>query len=171
MDLIFGKGASSLKEPGEKSSAKTYRLIIDYLRQGIEGGRFHRGQKLPSEKELCEHFSTSRSSVREALSALEYIGLIEVRGGSGYYVSGSSLPLSSGEAAEHCATKIVFVSGRGLEYTHACRRLFEMDGLDGASSLCQICADEGAQWSRTGAGRFGKPPMIRACCQFNDSEI
>ena len=78
-----------MKEPGEKSGIKTYRVIIDYLRQGLEGGRFRRGQKLPSEKELCEHFNTSRSSVREALSALEYVGLIEVRGGSGYYVSGS----------------------------------------------------------------------------------
>ena len=80
-----------MKEPGEKSGIKTYRVIIDYIRQSIEGGRFRRGQKLPSEKELCEQFNTSRSSVREALSALEYVGLIEVRGGSGYYVSGSSL--------------------------------------------------------------------------------
>ena len=143
MDLIFGKEASSLKELGEKTSAKTYRLIIDYLRQGIEGGRFHRGQKLPSEKELCEHFSTSRSSVREALSALEYIGLIEVRGGSGYYVSGSS-PVVVGEAAERCATKIVFVLEDDWNI-RTLQALFEL-GLDGAS--LSISADEGAQWSR-----------------------
>ena len=132
-----------MKEQGEKSNTKTYRVIIDYLRQGIEGGRFKRGQKLPSEKELCEHFSTSRSSVREALSALEYVGLIEVRGGSGYYVSGSS-PVTPGEAIEQCATKIVLILEDDWNI-RTMQALFEM-GLDGASLAIKV--DEGAQWSR-----------------------
>jgi len=42
-----------VKDHVEKPNVKTYRVIIDFLRQGIEGGRFFRGQKLPSEKELC----------------------------------------------------------------------------------------------------------------------
>lgn len=132
-----------MKEQGEKLTTKTYRVIIDYLRQGIEGDRFRRGQKLPSEKELCEHFSTSRSSVREALSALEYIGLIEVRGGSGYYVSGSS-PMIAGEITERCATKIVFVLEDDWNI-RSMQALFEL-GLDGANLA--INASEGAQWSR-----------------------
>ncbi|MHC1760725.1 MAG: pyruvate kinase alpha/beta domain-containing protein [Negativicutes bacterium] len=132
-----------MKEQGEKSNTKTYRVIIDYLRQGIEGGRFKRGQKLPSEKELCEHFSTSRSSVREALSALEYVGLIEVRGGSGYYVSGSS-PVTPGESIEQCATKMVLILEDDWNI-RTMQALFEM-GLDGASLAIKV--DEGAQWSR-----------------------
>lgn len=132
-----------MKEQGEKTNTKTYRVIIDYLRQGIEGGRFKRGQKLPSEKELCGHFSTSRSSVREALSALEYVGLIEVRGGSGYYVSGSS-PVAPGETIERCATKIILVLEDDWNI-RTMQALFEM-GLDGASLAINV--DEGAQWSR-----------------------
>ncbi len=132
-----------MKEQGEKTNTKTYRVIIDYLRQSIEGGRFRRGQKLPSEKELCEHFATSRSSVREALSALEYVGLIEVRGGSGYYVSGSS-PVAPGEAIERCATKIVLLLEDEWNI-RTMQALFEM-GLDGLS--LKFKADEGAQWSR-----------------------
>lgn len=132
-----------MKEQGEKSGIKTYRVIIDYLRQGIEGGRFRRGQKLPSEKELCEHFTTSRSSVREALSALEYVGLIEVRGGSGYYVSGSS-SFTPEEAMERCATKMIFVLEDDWNI-RTMQALFEL-GLDGA--ILTARGDDSAQWSR-----------------------
>ncbi len=132
-----------MKEPGEKSGIKTYRVIIDYIRQSIEGGRFRRGQKLPSEKELCEQFNTSRSSVREALSALEYVGLIEVRGGSGYYVSGSS-PVTPGEAMERCATKVIFHLEDDWNI-RTMQALFEL-GLDGA--ILTARGDDSAQWSR-----------------------
>ena len=132
-----------MKEPGEKSGIKTYRLIIDYIRQSIEGGRFRRGQKLPSEKELCEQFNTSRSSVREALSALEYVGLIEVRGGSGYYVSGSS-PVTPGEVMERCATKVIFLLEDDWNI-RTMQALFEL-GLDGA--ILTARGDDSAQWSR-----------------------
>ena len=132
-----------MKEPGEKSGTKTYRVIIDYIRQSIEGGRFRRGQKLPSEKELCEQFNTSRSSVREALSALEYVGLIEVRGGSGYYVSGSS-PVTPGEVMERCATKVIFHLEDDWNI-RTMQALFEL-GLDGA--ILTARGDDSAQWSR-----------------------
>ena len=134
-----------MKEQTEKTNTntKTYRVIIDYLRQGIEGGRFRRGQKLPSEKELCSQFGTSRSSVREALSALEYVGLIEVRGGSGYYVSGSSAA-NPGEPLQRCATKVILMLEDEWNI-RTLQTLFEM-GLDGAALL--IRASEDAQWSR-----------------------
>ena len=137
------EGGNSLKEQTERTNTKTYRVIIDYLRQGIEGGRFRRGQKLPSEKELCSHFGTSRSSVREALSALEYIGLIEVRGGSGYYVSGSSFT-APGEPLQRCATKVVLMLEDEWNI-RTLQTLFEM-GLDGAVLVLE--ASDGAQWSR-----------------------
>jgi pyruvate kinase len=132
-----------VKEQVEKPNVKTFRVIIDFVRQGIEGGRFFRGQKLPSEKELCEQFSTSRSSVREALSALEYVGLIEVRGGSGYYVSGSS-PVLSPESAEPCATKIILQVEDDWNI-RTLQALFEK-GLDGASLILR--AGDAAQWAR-----------------------
>lgn len=132
-----------MKEQGERAATKTYRVIIDYLRQGIETGRFRRGQKLPSEKELCTQFNTSRSSVREALSALEYIGLIEVRGGSGYYVSGSPAA-SLDETVQRCATKVMIALEDDWNI-RTLQTLFEL-GLDGASLILQ--PEEGAQWPR-----------------------
>lgn len=43
--------------------------------------------KLPSEKELMENLHIGRSSLREALRAVEAIGLITIRAGSGSYVT------------------------------------------------------------------------------------
>ncbi|WP_396021279.1 FadR/GntR family transcriptional regulator [Bacillus sp. S/N-304-OC-R1] len=44
------------------------------------------GDKLPSERELCERLIVGRSSVREALRALELLGLIETRRGEGTFI-------------------------------------------------------------------------------------
>ncbi|KZO01497.1 GntR family transcriptional regulator [Bacillus badius] len=44
------------------------------------------GDKMPSERELSERLSAARSSVREALRALELLGLIETRRGEGTFL-------------------------------------------------------------------------------------
>jgi len=44
------------------------------------------GDKLPSEQALTEEFGTSRASVREALSALEILGITESRAGKGNFI-------------------------------------------------------------------------------------
>ncbi len=45
------------------------------------------GQKLPSEFELCQLFSVSRTALREALKRLNARGLVEIKKGSGVYVT------------------------------------------------------------------------------------
>ncbi len=45
------------------------------------------GQKLPSEFELCQCFSVSRTALREALKRLNARGLVEIKKGSGVYVT------------------------------------------------------------------------------------
>jgi len=45
------------------------------------------GQKLPTEKEMCEMFGVSRTSLREALRMLSARGLISVKKGSGMYIN------------------------------------------------------------------------------------
>jgi len=52
----------------------------------IQQGELPPGARLPSERELCELFSVSRSVVREALSQLKSDGIIEARRGSGAFV-------------------------------------------------------------------------------------
>jgi GntR family uxuAB operon transcriptional repressor len=65
---------------------RLYRQIADQLRELIGKGEFSVGARLPAERDLATQLKVSRTSVREALIALELGGLIEVRGGSGVYV-------------------------------------------------------------------------------------
>lgn len=44
------------------------------------------GDRLPSERALADQFDVSRTSVREAIIAMELHGIVEVRGGSGAYL-------------------------------------------------------------------------------------
>ncbi|HUE98516.1 MAG TPA: GntR family transcriptional regulator [Anaerolineales bacterium] len=56
------------------------------LRQAIIGGTFRPGSQLPTEAELCEMLSVSRTVVREALRVLEDDGLVVRRHGVGTFV-------------------------------------------------------------------------------------
>ncbi len=52
----------------------------------IERDGLKAGDRIPSERELCERLNVGRSSVREALRALELLGLIETRRGEGTFI-------------------------------------------------------------------------------------
>lgn len=65
---------------------KIYEEIVDQIRQLLIDGQIKPGDKLPSERELIESFKVSRSSIREALSALEMMGILEVRTGEGTFI-------------------------------------------------------------------------------------
>ena len=65
---------------------RLYRQIAEQLRAGMLSGEFAVSSRLPAERDLSKQLSVSRSSVREALIALEVEGWVEVRTGSGIYV-------------------------------------------------------------------------------------
>jgi DNA-binding FadR family transcriptional regulator len=69
---------------------RLYRQIAEQLRTLIAGGEFAPGSRLPPERDLAAKLGVSRPSVREALIALEVQGLVEVRMGSGIYVTGQT---------------------------------------------------------------------------------
>lgn len=80
---LAGLGAS----PG-RPRRKASDDIIESLRHSIASGDLQRGERLPPEGELAAHFGVSQPTVREALRVLEAMGLVEVRHGSGAYVTG-----------------------------------------------------------------------------------
>lgn len=67
-------------------STKVYEQVIEQIKSMIVDGNLKKGDKLPSERELVEHLQVSRTSIREALRALQIIGLIECRQGEGNYI-------------------------------------------------------------------------------------
>src|SRR5690625_2861719 len=60
-----------------------YEEITEQIKQQIINGRLKPGQKLPSTRQLSEQFAVGRSTMREALSALKAMGLIDIRQGEG----------------------------------------------------------------------------------------
>ncbi len=66
--------------------------VAKRLAARITSGDWKPGEKLPSESVLCKAFNVGRSSLREALTSLAFIGLIRVRAGGGSYVADQPSP-------------------------------------------------------------------------------
>lgn len=60
--------------------------VFEELLENIKSGVWKKGEKLPSENELCKMLQVSRSTVRIALQRLKALGLIEVKHGKGSYI-------------------------------------------------------------------------------------
>lgn len=67
-------------------STRIYEEIVRQVKAMIAEGRLKSGDQLPPERDLAEKFVVSRTSVREALRALESLGLVEIRAGEGTFV-------------------------------------------------------------------------------------
>lgn len=65
---------------------KVYMRVVEQIRSLIESGELRPGDQLPTTQELAEALRVSRPSVREALAALEILGLVESRPGAGCFV-------------------------------------------------------------------------------------
>ena len=72
---------------------RIHEEVFSQIHQLIKDGRLKARDQLPSERELAETFKVSRTSVREALRALETRGLIISRTGMGNFVA--DLPVDS----------------------------------------------------------------------------
>jgi GntR family transcriptional repressor for pyruvate dehydrogenase complex len=57
-------------------------MIADQIRALVRAGRLGPGDRLPSERDLCQQFGVSRVTVRDALRLLEGAGLIDTRVGA-----------------------------------------------------------------------------------------
>lgn len=67
----------------------TTRLYVQIARQiadAVRQEQFKVGDRLPPERTLADELNVSRASVREALSALEILGIVESRSGNGTFV-------------------------------------------------------------------------------------
>lgn len=71
------------------NASRRYQDVAAELRQLIGARGIKLGERLMSERQISEELKVSRSLVREALIMLEIEGLVEVRKGSGIYLSAS----------------------------------------------------------------------------------
>jgi len=125
-----------------------YRHIFDTLRSRISSGEYPEGHKLPTEAELMELFSVSRTTVSRAMRDMELLGLIARRRGSGTYVrQAMAIP----ERMELAFFVPWVESGSGLPYVEGLilQHLADMAGSGHASlSLQCLAAGPGTLESR-----------------------
>lgn len=91
---------SSAAEPGDQSLGFTAlpreSAVTEIARQilgRLLGGQLTPGTRLPSERQLAQTLGVGRSAIREALKALDVLGIIEVRQGDGTYLKRDSSDL------------------------------------------------------------------------------
>lgn len=68
-------------------SSRLFQAIAVRIAQLIDEGRFPPGTRLPGERELAKRLGVSRVTIREAEIALQAVGRLEIKTGSGVYVS------------------------------------------------------------------------------------
>lgn len=62
------------------------RQVTDALADYVENAQLQAGERLPTERALMEQLQVGRSTIREAISHLQALGVIETRKGSGTYL-------------------------------------------------------------------------------------
>ena len=115
-----------LELPG---GSRRYLQIARLLAADIDNARYAAGERLPPERELAQTLDVSRTTVREALLALEIMRYIEIRVGAGVYVldekvrarTADAEPDSAAPSEVLAARRIVEAETAALAAAHATR--------------------------------------------------
>lgn len=112
--------------------------VAAQIRRSVTDGTYRRHDRLPASRQLAESFGVARNTLRDALQQLEREGLLEIRPGSGAYVTGigdQSIPRAVEEAAP-----LELIDARFALEPHICRlsvlhgRREDFDAMD---DLCR----------------------------------
>jgi len=76
-------------------------MIIAQINDKVLSGELRPGDKLPAERVLAEQLQVSRSSLREALRVLQFMGILDIRPGEGLFLESNSNMLSDHFLVSH----------------------------------------------------------------------
>lgn len=142
---------------GGKRGSPIYQQIARTLKDEIVSGVFPVGSQLPTEDGLCERFSVSRYTVREALRLLREDGLIASRQGAGTVVIPPRVATEDIQQVMSINDLVAFASGTRLAIAsiHTLvidERLAGRTGLSMGTEWLQVC---GVRQAESG------PPVCR----------
>ena len=124
----------------------TPRSLVDEaaetLRRRIADRDFSPSDRLPPERVLSDELGVSRTVLREALSSLEALGLVEARGPAGRFVTagdpGHSQAMVAAWLHQHARELLEIDEIRSVLEAHAIRSLSDWDALDAARRAADV---------------------------------
>ena len=122
----------------EMGGKRLFQSVAADIAGLIDDGAFPSGTRLPGERELAERFGVSRVTIREAEIALQAVGRLEIKTGSGVYVSENpgvitgSLPTASAFATNRVVLINGTLNGVTIATTPSGSRI-DMENLPGTS--------------------------------------
>ena len=130
-----------------------YKQIADILRERIDGGSYHDGDRMETESSLTERFRVSRQTIRQAIGLLENEGYVQRRQGSGTYVM-SRIP-----RLERADT-VAFISSSITEYIFPgiIRGAEQMISSEGLSLTLYVTENRVDNERRILTSLMGNPP-------------
>ena len=99
--------------------------VVDRLLERIRSGEWKPGDRLPSERDLMDHFGVGRPAVREALQSLEAMGVVEITHGERAAVKELD-PRAMFDRLDRPARHLLAGSASTLEHLKEARLLFEV---------------------------------------------
>lgn len=119
----------------------------------ITNGGLSAGDRLPTERALVEQLGVSRTVLREALSSLEALGLIETRGTRGRFVaaggsSDRSRTLVGAWLHQHAREILEVDEIRSVLEAHAIRAMSQWDAIEAAGAAAAILREQAAALER-----------------------
>jgi GntR family transcriptional regulator, transcriptional repressor for pyruvate dehydrogenase complex len=134
--------------------SRLYEEVVERLRELIDVQGLEPGDRLMSERDLAERLGVSRTSVRQALTALEVMGLVHIRHGGGVFLARAPdrvLPSLASELANRYARLPAVIEVREAIETQtsrlAARRRDESDlrAMHGALDLMEAAIESGGE--------------------------
>ena len=140
---------------------------IETIRHRIDDGGLGSGDRLPPERVLADELHISRTVLREALSSLEALGLIEARGTRGRFVtqggaSERSRAIVSTWLHDHAREILEMDEIRSVLEAHAIRSMSEWEAVDAARRATAVLRDQ-----REAVGRGNPVEAARLDAEFH----
>jgi GntR family transcriptional repressor for pyruvate dehydrogenase complex len=116
-------------------SVRKYSVVAEKIKSLILNNGYRPGDKLPSENTFARTLSVSRATVREGFHALQLVGMVEVRPGSGTFVKNTNIFSVLGFSKSSLTVLLASENFTMLEILEA-RRLIEISVAELVSKNC-----------------------------------
>jgi GntR family transcriptional regulator, transcriptional repressor for pyruvate dehydrogenase complex len=92
VDIVMTPASGSAFQPIQRATVPG--KVIAQIRELVATGRLQPGVRLPSERTLAQILGVGRTTIREAIRAMESLNMVEVRAGDGTYLAASAMCLA-----------------------------------------------------------------------------